>query len=54
MIQIISNWTFQWKMQFDPDPNKKAQEVYFLKKSNNENSLPVTFSNAKSCNLRYS
>ena len=34
-------------MQFNPDPNKQAQEVYFSKKSNNENSLPVTFNNAK-------
>ena len=30
-----------------PDPNKQAQEVYFSKKSNNENSLPITFNNAK-------
>ena len=37
----------QWKMQFNPNPNKQAQEVYFSKKSNNENSLPVTFNNAK-------
>ena len=34
-------------MQFNPDPNKQAQEVYFSKKSINENSLPVTFDNAK-------
>ena len=34
-------------MQFNPDPNKQAQEIYFSKKSNNENSLPVTFNNAK-------
>ena len=34
-------------MEFNPDPNKQAQEVYFSKKSNHENSLPVTFNNAK-------
>ena len=34
-------------MQFNPDPNKQAQEVYFSKKSNNENSLPITFNNAE-------
>ena len=34
-------------MQFNPDPNKQAQEVYFSEKSNNENSLPVTSNNAK-------
>ena len=46
-LQVISNWAFQWKLQFDPDPNKQAQGVYFSKKSNNENSLPVTFNNTK-------
>ena len=47
VLQIMSSWAFQWKMQFNPDPNKQAQEVYFSKKSSNENSLPVTFNNAK-------
>ena len=46
-LQIISNWAFQWKTQFNPDPNKQAQEVYFSKKSNNKNSLPVIFNDAK-------
>ena len=26
-LQVISNWDFQQKMQFNPDPNKEAQEV---------------------------
>ena len=43
-LQIISNWAFQWKMQFNPDSNKQAEEVYFSKKSNNENSLPLILS----------
>ena len=34
-------------MKFNPDLNKQAQEVYFSKKSSNENSLPITFNNAK-------
>ena len=46
-LQVISNWVFQWKIQFNPDPNKQAQEVHFSKKSNNQNSLPLTFNNAK-------
>ena len=46
-LQVISNWAIQWKIHFNPDPKKQAQEVYFSKKSNNENSLPVTFNNAK-------
>ena len=38
---------FPWKVQFNLDLIKQAQEVYFLRKSNNENFLPVTFNNAK-------
>ena len=25
----ISDWAFQWKMRFDPDPKKRAQEMIF-------------------------
>ena len=31
---IIKNWTYQWKMQFNPDPKKQANEVIFSRKSN--------------------
>ena len=50
-LHVISNWAFQWKMRFNQDPNK--QEVYFSKKSNKENSLPLIFNNAKvvSCSI---
>ena len=34
-------------MQFNPDPNKQAQKVYFWKMSNYENSLPVVFNDTK-------
>ena len=46
-MQAISNWVFQWKMQFNRDPNKEAQEVYFSKKANNLSSHPVSFNNTK-------
>ena len=26
-LSIISEWAMQWKMQFNPDPNKQANEV---------------------------
>ena len=29
----ISQWGYQWKMQFNPDPNKQANEVIFSRKS---------------------
>ena len=28
----ISRWAYQWKMSFNPDPSKQAQEVIFSKK----------------------
>ena len=55
-LQVIRSWGFQWKLQFNSDPNKQAQEVYFLKKLLKifENSLPVAFNNAKvvTCSTR--
>ena len=32
-LSIISEWVFQWKMQFNPDPNKQVNEVSFFRKS---------------------
>ena len=32
-------------MQFNSDPNKQAQEVYFSKKTNNVSSHPASFNN---------
>ena len=49
-LKLINNWVFQWKMQFNPDRNKLAQELYFSKKAGNQKSLDLTFnkSNAAS------
>ena len=44
----INNWSYQWKMSFNPDPNKQAQEVIFRKKTKKINHPPLTFSNFKS------
>ena len=32
-LKKINDWVFQWKMSFNPDPSKKAQEVIFSGKS---------------------
>ena len=32
-LKLISNWTFQWKMSFNPDPSKQAQEIKFSGKN---------------------
>ena len=31
-LNAISNWAFQWKMIFNPDLSKQAQEVIFSRK----------------------
>ena len=31
-LQLISSWTSQWKMAFNPDPNKQAVEVMWCEK----------------------
>ena len=30
----ISQWTYQWKMQFNPNPNKQVNEVVFFPQIN--------------------
>ena len=42
-LELVNNWDFQWKMQFNPDQNKQAQELYFSKKDGNQKSLDLTF-----------
>ena len=31
-LEKISQWAYQWKMQFNPDPNKQANEIIFSQK----------------------
>ena len=31
-LNKINNWAFQWKMNFNTDPSKQAQEVLFSRK----------------------
>ena len=28
-LQVISHWVYKWKLRFDLDPNKQAQQAYF-------------------------
>ena len=52
-MKEVKDWVFQWKMSFNPDPSKQAQEVIFsckLKRSThpplifNSNNVSQTFS----------
>ena len=44
-LEKISEWAFQWKMQFNPDPNKQSNEVIFPQKSKVHSYPLFTFSN---------
>ena len=36
-LEKISYWAYQWKMQFNPDPTKQANEVIFSQKTSLNN-----------------
>ena len=42
-LEKVSNWAYQRKMQFNPHPNKQANEVIFSRKSNSFPYPPVKF-----------
>ena len=44
-LEKISNWAYQWKMSFNPDKSKQAQEVIFSRKTQRVIHPPATFNN---------
>ena len=44
-LQKISEWAFKWKMSFNPDPIKQAQEVIFSRKMIKPNHSLIKFNN---------
>ena len=50
-LKKISDWAFQRKMRFNPDPSKQAQEVMFSRKLKNvlHPSLVSNNANVSSC-----
>ena len=44
-LSKISQWAYQWKMSFNPDVSKQAQEVIFSRKKNIGNHPAVFFNN---------
>ena len=44
-LELISQWAYQWKMLFNPDPTKQAGEFCFSHKYNNVSDQPLTFNN---------
>ena len=43
---VISNWAYQWKMSFNPDRSKQAQEVIFSRKTSIQSHPVLTFDNS--------
>ena len=44
-LSRIKQWAFQWKMRFNPDLNKQAQEVIFSRKLKKVCHPPLRFNN---------
>ena len=42
-MKLINNWAFQWKMNFNPDPTKQADEVIFSRKAKEIYHPPLVF-----------
>ena len=44
-MQKTAEWAHQWKMSFNPDLNKKAQEVIFSRKMTKSSHPQIFFNN---------
>ena len=45
-LHKVSLWAYKWKMSFNPDPSKQAQEVIFSRKINKVHPPPLLFNNS--------
>ena len=43
---LVTLYLLQWKMSFNPDPNKQAIEVRFSNKRDKENYQPLQFNSS--------
>ena len=44
-LKLISKWAYDWKMLFNPDPSKPAQEVLFTRKKQIQNHPTISLNN---------
>ena len=42
-LKVINQWAYQWKTEFNPDPNKQATELLFSCKKNSPNHPSLFF-----------
>ena len=45
-LSKIDKWALQWKMSFNPDPTKQAQEIIFSRKTSQRNHPGLMFNNS--------
>ena len=43
----IQDWAYQWKMSFNPDRTKQAQEIIFSREKNVTTHPPLFFNNSE-------
>ena len=46
-LELINKWAHQWKMSFNPDPNKQAEEILFSNKLKSSVHPPIFFNNVE-------
>ena len=46
-LKLINDWAFQWKMSFNPDPTKPAEEVIFSNKREQRAHPPLFFNDTQ-------
>ena len=46
-LDMISKWAYNWKVSFNPDPNKPTQEVLFPRKNSNIAHPIIYFNNVQ-------
>ena len=52
----VREWAFQWKMSFNPEPSKQAQEVTFTRKLQKKGYPPLYFNDSsvkETCNQKH-
>ena len=52
-LDLISQWAHQWKMSFNPDPTKVAEEVLFSLKNQSTEHPPIYFNNIEVKTLKH-
>ena len=45
-LEMIHNWAFQWKMNFNSDPTRQTEEVIFRRKTKELSDRPLASNNA--------